>query len=196
MAELLPSDRLKMERIVDASFVSYEKYPFASTERCFGEECTAMSVHQLMRFACTLLRCTNACADRYVVIYLIAGIPAVLHWGGDLPLPIELENSPSGYIVKVVLILGTLLDFVLASTTVNRWVLRVCVCVDASDGGFWCFDLKVRTATRLPCLPTFVAVCGVIWHKRCGRSTLHTVSGAAKTHCCGSNIPGHLACWQ
>eukprot|EP00750_Incisomonas_marina_P025428 INCI542.1.p1 GENE.INCI542.1~~INCI542.1.p1 ORF type:complete len:463 (+),score=53.71 INCI542.1:237-1625(+) len=83
MAELLPSDRLKMERIVDASFVSY------------------------------------------VVIYLIAGIPAVLHWGGDLPLPIELENSPSGYIVKVVLILGTLLDFVLASTTVNRWVLRM-----------------------------------------------------------------------
>ena len=61
----------------------------------------------------------------YISVYLVAGLPAVVHWGGDLPVPIEFTNSAGGIIIKVVLIVGTLLDFVLASTTVNRWVLRV-----------------------------------------------------------------------
>ena len=60
----------------------------------------------------------------YLIIYLVAGVPAVLRWGGDIGDPIDFNNSPRGVLVKLVLIYGTLLDFVLASTTVNRWVMR------------------------------------------------------------------------
>ena len=50
----------------------------------------------------------------------------MIRWGGDLPEPVTdiFSNSFSGVIVKLVLLAGTLLDFVLASTTVNRFVMR------------------------------------------------------------------------
>mmetsp|Transcript_16449 Transcript_16449/g.42192 ORF Transcript_16449/g.42192 Transcript_16449/m.42192 type:complete len:473 (+) Transcript_16449:93-1511(+) len=60
----------------------------------------------------------------YVSLYCVAGIPAVLSWGGDLPEPLHLGNTPAGVFVKLVLISGTGLDFVLASITVNRWAVR------------------------------------------------------------------------
>ena len=62
----------------------------------------------------------------YATVYLLSGLPAVLRWGGDLPEPVTLvfANSFPGVIVKLVLIAGTLLDFVLASTTVNRFIMR------------------------------------------------------------------------
>ena len=55
----------------------------------------------------------------------VAGVPAVLRWGGDLAEPLAVSNSVAGVFVKLVLIFGTLLDFVLAATTVNRWAMRL-----------------------------------------------------------------------
>ena len=62
----------------------------------------------------------------YIVIYLVAGVPLIARWGGDLPEPVTnvFSNSFAGVLVKLVLVAGTLLDFVLASTTVNRFVMR------------------------------------------------------------------------
>ena len=79
----------------------------------------------------------------YLLIYLVAGIPAVLRWGGDIGDPIDFNNSPRGVFVKLVLIYGTLLDFVLASTTVNRWVMR---CVNPSFDYKWTWRNAVAWA--------------------------------------------------
>lgn len=60
----------------------------------------------------------------YAWIYCVAGIPAVVRWGGDQPEPLALGRSPLAVFVKLALITGTGLDFVLASITVNRWAVR------------------------------------------------------------------------
>eukprot|EP00658_Telonema_sp_P-2_P040959 TRINITY_DN29292_c0_g1_i1.p1 TRINITY_DN29292_c0_g1~~TRINITY_DN29292_c0_g1_i1.p1 ORF type:complete len:195 (-),score=50.04 TRINITY_DN29292_c0_g1_i1:152-736(-) len=59
--------------------------------------------------------------------YMITGIPCVLAWGGDVAIPITsvMTNDFSGVVAKIILIYSTLLDFVIASTTVNRWVMSM-----------------------------------------------------------------------
>jgi len=63
----------------------------------------------------------------YITVYLATGIPAVLAWGGDVSNPITsvMENDWSGVMTKMILIYSTMLDFVIASTTVNRWLMTL-----------------------------------------------------------------------
>jgi len=63
----------------------------------------------------------------YASVYLLTGIPAVLCWGGNIGIPVTtyMKNSPAGVIAKCILIYSTLLDFIIASTTVNRWVISI-----------------------------------------------------------------------
>ena len=77
----------------------------------------------------------------------------MVQWGGDLAEPIQLPNSPAGVIVKSILLLGTLLDFVLASTTVNRWVLRVCGA---------CFERCVTRGPSQICCTTIALQCAKV----------------------------------
>ena len=72
-----------------------------------------------------MARTVDASFIVYSCIYLTAGLPAVLVWGGDLPQPLLVSNSRWGMFVKFALVCGTMLDFVLASITVNRWLLRM-----------------------------------------------------------------------
>jgi hypothetical protein len=61
----------------------------------------------------------------YVAIYLITGLPSVIGWGGDIPIPISsvMRNDAAGILTKLILIYSTMLDFVLASVTVNRFLV-------------------------------------------------------------------------
>jgi hypothetical protein len=62
----------------------------------------------------------------YVFIYLLTGLPAVIGgWGGDIPIPISgvMRNDFAGVLTKLILIYSTMLDFVLASVTVNRFLV-------------------------------------------------------------------------
>lgn len=60
----------------------------------------------------------------YICVYLLTGLPAILSWGGDIPNPIMLSNDAPGVATKLILIYATMLDFVLASVTVNRALVR------------------------------------------------------------------------
>lgn len=61
----------------------------------------------------------------YIFIYILAGVPAAVAWGGDIPSPISFGNTTiTGVVINLVLIFGTLLDFIFASIVVNRRVLR------------------------------------------------------------------------
>ena len=62
----------------------------------------------------------------YVLAYLVSGVPVVLAWGGDVLLPITAEVTGTGgvaVLVNFILIYSTMLDFVIASTTVNRFLV-------------------------------------------------------------------------
>ena len=70
-------------------------------------------------------QCVDASFVFYVLIYLVTGLPAVLGWGGDIPIPIStsMRNDAAGGLAKAILIYSTMLDFVLASVTVNRFLV-------------------------------------------------------------------------
>ena len=62
----------------------------------------------------------------YIAIYLATGLPAVLGaWGADVPIPVTsvMRNDPAGVLTKLILVYSTMLDFVLASVTVNRFLV-------------------------------------------------------------------------
>ena len=55
------------------------------------------------------------------MIYLLAGLPPVIAWGGDLPSPI----TTVGIVIKVALISGYLTRFVLSSITLNKNIVSI-----------------------------------------------------------------------
>ena len=103
-------------------------------------------------------------------------MPAVLRWGGDLAQPLAVSNSVAGVFVKLVLIFGTLLDFVLASTTVNRWTMRL---FDPEFDYKWTLKNGLQWAkVSLP--SAIVAVCMALFIPRLASLTglLNSIAGA------------------
>jgi hypothetical protein len=62
----------------------------------------------------------------YLFIYLITGLPVVIAWGGDVVLPVTEQIRGTSFtpvLINMILMYSTLLDFVIAATTVNRFVV-------------------------------------------------------------------------
>ena len=115
----------------------------------------------------------------YAVIYLAAGLPLIVQWGGDLPEPVTnvFDNSFAGVVVKLVLIAGTLLDFVLASTTVNRFVMRWLV----PNYNYQLWNVKNAKIWALYSIPSsLLAVCMALFIPKLQSLTglLNSIAGA------------------
>jgi hypothetical protein len=82
----------------------------------------------------------------YLFIYLATGLPVVLAWGGDVVLPVTEQIRGTGFLpilINLILMYSTLLDFVIAATTVNRFL------VARIDPGFsyaWTWTNSVKWA--------------------------------------------------
>lgn len=63
----------------------------------------------------------------YIVAYLVSGIPVVLRWGSAVANPVNVYfrgATLAALTVNGFLVYSTLLDFVIAATTVNRFVVK------------------------------------------------------------------------
>ena len=90
--------------------------------------CIAVETQAALRHGSPLAmdRAVDASFMFYVAVYLATGLPAVLGaWGGDIPIPVTsvMRNDPAGILAKAILVYSTMLDFVLASVTVNRFLV-------------------------------------------------------------------------